>query len=133
MAAPGMSGPGARMNGPGTIILSSSELAGLSNLCHSAGGRGMSGPGAMMMSGPGAMMMQQGYGQMAAPNYQMQGAVGDNMGGYGGAPAGPVVSSGPGGRYNPDMLQQQQQPQVMGDNVPVVRTHAFSCRFALHV
>lgn len=53
---------------------------------------GMSGPGArlqqggqpMMMSGPGAQMMNQGYGAPSGsvPNYQYQGAVGDDMGGY---------------------------------------------------
>lgn len=38
----------------------------------------------MMMSGPGAQMMNQGYGAPSGsvPNYQYQGAVGDDMGGY---------------------------------------------------
>lgn len=34
---------------------------------------------------------------------------------------GPVVSSGPGGRYNPDALQQNMAPQILGDDIPVVR------------
>eukprot|EP01128_Nolandella_sp_AFSM9_P010314 TRINITY_DN7100_c0_g1_i1.p1 TRINITY_DN7100_c0_g1~~TRINITY_DN7100_c0_g1_i1.p1 ORF type:complete len:502 (-),score=67.39 TRINITY_DN7100_c0_g1_i1:243-1577(-) len=108
-----MNGPGAMMNGPGGAV-------------------GSSGPGAMMMNqNP---QMYQNYGKyQSAPNYQTSGAVGDPLGYGGKAPGmgmngpgammgpGGFSSSGPGPQMNPGMMggMPQQQPQVMGDNLPI--------------